>query len=121
MNTIIRQCGYHGHQPMIALNLYGPGHEPLMLKNNSSCSTPMQKLLSQDTSLTSTSLQLVDRRSVSDAAGAVHDSEAHYALRIILTSMHPDDACWHKPMRTLAIEQGSDIPFETSEPTVTVD
>jgi hypothetical protein len=34
--------------------------------------------------------------------------------------MHPDDAYWHKPMRTLAIEQGSDISFETSEPIVTV-
>jgi hypothetical protein len=34
--------------------------------------------------------------------------------------MHPDDAGWHKPMGTLAVEQGSNIPFETSEPTVTV-
>jgi hypothetical protein len=40
---------------------YRPGHEPLMLKNDSGRSTPMQRLLLQKTSLTSMSLQLVDR------------------------------------------------------------
>jgi hypothetical protein len=34
--------------------------------------------------------------------------------------MCPDDACWHKPMRTLAVKQGNNVPFKTSEPTVAV-
>ena len=68
---------YHAAQVLrVAHGLLNPSNELLMLKNDSSRSTSMQKLLSREASLTSMSLQLVNGQAVGDTAGAAYNNKA---------------------------------------------
>jgi hypothetical protein len=68
---------YHAAQMLhVAYKLLSPSNELLMLKNDSSRSIPMQKLLSQEASLTSMPPQLANRQAVSDPARAAYNNEA---------------------------------------------